>query len=122
MFNLFAQGVLGSTIVLKAADFVTSEPDAFIKQLGGAVPSSAKFFMSYMIMRTLMAVPLRFLITQPGAWQAWLRCGCFFLFFFVLCCRVVVECLVCAQPILALTPYLSQHQHKTPPKQPVRRL
>lgn len=27
-----------------------------------------------MILRTLMTVPLRFLLPQPGVWQAWVRC------------------------------------------------
>jgi hypothetical protein len=34
-----------------------------------------QFFLTVMILRTLMSVPLRFLISQPGVWQAWIRCG-----------------------------------------------
>lgn len=36
-------------------------------------PATAKFFFTYMILRTFMTIPLRFLITQPGVWQAWIR-------------------------------------------------
>lgn len=43
--------------------------------LGQALPTSSKFFFTYVIMRTFMTVPLRFLITQPGVWQSWLRCA-----------------------------------------------
>jgi len=41
--------------------------------IGQALPASSKFFFTYLIMRTFLAVPLRFLITQPGVWQSWLR-------------------------------------------------
>jgi hypothetical protein len=44
--------------------------------IGEALPASSKFFFTYVIMRTFMSVPLRFLITQPGVWQSWLRCDC----------------------------------------------
>ena len=37
--------------------------------------ASAKFFLTYLILRTLMTVPLRFLLPQPGVWQAWIRYG-----------------------------------------------
>jgi hypothetical protein len=47
----------------------------FPNLLGQALPTSSKFFFTYLIMRTLMSVPLRFLIAQPGVWQCWLRCG-----------------------------------------------
>lgn len=45
----------------------------FPNLLGQALPTSSKFFFTYIIMRTLLSVPLRFLITQPGVWQCWLR-------------------------------------------------
>jgi hypothetical protein len=41
--------------------------------IGNLLPGSSKFFLIYIIMRTFMTVPLRFLITQPGVWQSWLR-------------------------------------------------
>jgi hypothetical protein len=45
----------------------------FPNLLGQALPTSSKFFFTYLIMRTFMTVPLRFLIAQPGVWQCWLR-------------------------------------------------
>jgi len=41
--------------------------------IGHALPVSSKFFFTYLIMQTFMALPQRFLKTQPGAWQSLLR-------------------------------------------------
>lgn len=81
VFNMFAQGVLGSAAIstatgaavyMQTASFLNN-PQEFPNLLGQALPTSSKFFFTYIIMRTLMSVPLRFLITQPGVWQCWLR-------------------------------------------------
>eukprot|EP00882_Tetradesmus_deserticola_P006668 GHRQ01007021.1.p1 GENE.GHRQ01007021.1~~GHRQ01007021.1.p1 ORF type:complete len:398 (+),score=195.57 GHRQ01007021.1:139-1194(+) len=81
VFNMFAQGVLGSAAVSTAtgaaiytqtASFLNN-PQEFPNLLGQALPTSSKFFFTYLIMRTLLSVPLRFLIAQPGVWQSWLR-------------------------------------------------
>ncbi|KAF6257975.1 hypothetical protein COO60DRAFT_1701539 [Scenedesmus sp. NREL 46B-D3] len=81
VFNMFAQGVLGSAAVstatgaavyMQTASFLNN-PQEIPNLLGQALPTSSKFFFTYLIMRTLMSVPLRFLIAQPGVWQYWLR-------------------------------------------------
>eukprot|EP00878_Enallax_costatus_P009758 GHUV01010191.1.p1 GENE.GHUV01010191.1~~GHUV01010191.1.p1 ORF type:complete len:1012 (+),score=268.71 GHUV01010191.1:434-3469(+) len=82
IFNMFAQGVLGSAVVNTATQskqyFETTgslfnNPSAIPNIIGDALPASSKFFFTYIIMRVFMSVPLRFLITQPGVWQCWLR-------------------------------------------------
>ncbi|KAF8056000.1 ERD4 [Scenedesmus sp. PABB004] len=81
IFNMFLQGVLGSAAVSTATGanaFMQTKtfaenPQEVPNLLGQALPASSKFFFIYVIMRTLMTVPLRFLITQPGVWQCWLR-------------------------------------------------
>jgi hypothetical protein len=37
--------------------------------------ASAKFFFTYLILKTFMNLPLKFLQAQPGVVDAWIRCG-----------------------------------------------
>lgn len=72
VFNFFMGGVIGSTALAQLPEFV-EKPMEIPNRLGYALPSSAKFFLTYLILRTFMTVPLRFLLPQPGVWQAWVR-------------------------------------------------
>jgi hypothetical protein len=72
--NFFVGGVVGSTVLAQVPELV-SKPFETPQRLGYALPASAKFFLTYLILRTFMTVPLRFLIAQPGVWQAWIRFG-----------------------------------------------
>jgi hypothetical protein len=78
-FNFFLGGILGgaalfTTNLLRLSEtFSAGDAMGVLNSLSAAIPASAKFFVLYMINRTLMTLPLRFLITQPGVWQAWLR-------------------------------------------------
>ncbi|KIY96999.1 ERD4-related membrane protein [Monoraphidium neglectum] len=73
-FNFFGGGVIGSTALARVPEII-NKPFETPQLLGYALPATAKFFFSYLILRTLMTIPLRFLITQPGVWQAWIRIG-----------------------------------------------
>ena len=73
-FNFFGGGVIGSTALAELPQFI-EKPMETPGRLGYALPSSAKFFLTYMVLRTFMTVPLRFLLPQPGVWQAWVRMG-----------------------------------------------
>jgi hypothetical protein len=78
-FNFFLGGILGgaalfTTNLLRLSEtFSAGDAMGVLNSLSAAIPASAKFFVLYMINRALMTLPLRFLITQPGVWQAWLR-------------------------------------------------
>lgn len=78
-FNFFLGGILGgaalfTTNLLRISQtFSSGDAMGVLNSLSAAIPASAKFFVLYMINRALMTLPLRFLITQPGVWQAWLR-------------------------------------------------
>ncbi len=66
--------MIGSTALTQIPELV-NKPLETPNRLGYAIPSSAKFFLSYMVLRVFLTIPLRFLITQPGVWQAWIRWG-----------------------------------------------
>ncbi|GBF87290.1 ERD4-related membrane protein [Raphidocelis subcapitata] len=67
LINFFLGGVLGSTALARVPDFV-SKPFETPQLLGYALPASAKFFFTYLVLRTLTVMPSRFLMmVQPGA-------------------------------------------------------
>jgi hypothetical protein len=75
---MFLQGVIGSTgaqLWTLITDFRREGDDIgkITNQIGSLLPKSSKFFLNYIILRAFMSMPLRFLITQPGVWQCWLR-------------------------------------------------
>jgi len=72
--NFFMGGVVGSTALARVPELV-NRPFETPQLLGYALPASSKFFFTYLILRTFMSLPLRFLIPQPGVWQAWIRMG-----------------------------------------------
>ncbi|GBF99191.1 hypothetical protein Rsub_11636 [Raphidocelis subcapitata] len=71
-FNFFAGGVIGSTALSQVPELV-SKPFETPARLGYSLPASAKFFLSYLILRLFMSIPMRFLIIQPGVLHAWIR-------------------------------------------------
>ncbi|KAI8465074.1 MAG: hypothetical protein J3K34DRAFT_525694 [Monoraphidium minutum] len=71
-FNFFLGGVIGSTALARVPEFI-NKPLETPQLLGFALPATAKFFFTYMILRTFMSMPLRFLIPNPAVWQAWIR-------------------------------------------------
>ncbi|KAI8469089.1 MAG: hypothetical protein J3K34DRAFT_514584 [Monoraphidium minutum] len=73
--NFFVGGVVGSTgtALTKTVPELVHDPLHTPETLGYFLPASSKFFFSYMILRTFMSIPLRFLIPQAGVWQAWIR-------------------------------------------------
>ncbi|KAG2443726.1 hypothetical protein HXX76_002072 [Chlamydomonas incerta] len=66
VFNVFLGGVVGSTIIQGINSAVNSGPGEIFKLVGNYLPTSSNFFISYVMFRALVAVPLRMLWPHIG--------------------------------------------------------
>ncbi|PNW73839.1 hypothetical protein CHLRE_13g574850v5 [Chlamydomonas reinhardtii] len=66
VFNVFLGGVVGSTIIQGVNSAVNAGPGEIFKLVGTYLPTSSNFFISLVMFRALVAVPLRMLWPHIG--------------------------------------------------------
>eukprot|EP00879_Flechtneria_rotunda_P012611 GHRR01013169.1.p1 GENE.GHRR01013169.1~~GHRR01013169.1.p1 ORF type:complete len:1229 (+),score=453.96 GHRR01013169.1:316-3687(+) len=76
IFNVFLQGIIGSTFFQQVRHIIQS-PEQLPNILGAALPDSSNFFMQFIAMRALFLIWLRMCVPHGGVWQNWCHyCWC----------------------------------------------
>ena len=75
VFNVFLQGVIGSTFFQRVTQIIY-HPQNLPSILGAALPNSSNFFIQFIAMRALFLVWLRMCVPHGGVWQNWAHYLC----------------------------------------------
>eukprot|EP00798_Chlamydomonas_sp_ICE-L_P017208 gene17208-23528_t len=73
VFTVFLGGVLGSAIVQQVNISLEKGPSEMLELFGTFLPASSNFFLNYLLLRTLVSIPLKLVLPHPGVRMYLLR-------------------------------------------------